>query len=199
MAGVLNCRGTEDEMKAYTQDIPKDLQEIQKRASGCASSTGSVDRLKQYVTSSWVEAEAICVDTQYRGPAEVVMIFKARDMLRDVLHVLNSSPRRNRRAMLEARAMLSPARGSAATYELWKHMADTHDLHLLESEIWDIVSYAKKLLAGMETTERKTFCAVCGGKIHKRIRRGETIWTHTVPKGQRKMPRCKTPTPQNSD
>ena len=54
--------------------------------------SGSVSALKQYVTSAWGEAEGVCVAAQETGPAEVMMIFKARDMLRDVLHVLNTEP-----------------------------------------------------------------------------------------------------------
>lgn len=66
--------------------------ECSKAEQSFAEPTGSVDRLKQYVTSAWVEAEAVCVDAKTTGPSEVMMIFKARDMLREVLGVLNASP-----------------------------------------------------------------------------------------------------------
>lgn len=57
-----------------------------------AIAAGSVDKLKQYVLSAWVEAEAVCVAATDTGPSEVMMVFKARDLLREVLGVLNAQP-----------------------------------------------------------------------------------------------------------
>jgi len=54
---------------------------------------GSVAALKQYVMSAWIEAEAICVDAEHAGNATpVMMIFKTRSALREVLHILNTEP-----------------------------------------------------------------------------------------------------------
>lgn len=68
------------------------LLQYSQRPSELAPARGSVAALKQYATSAWVEAECVCVAAQETGPYEVMMIFKARDMLRDVLHVLNTEP-----------------------------------------------------------------------------------------------------------
>lgn len=66
---------------------------LSKSADGCAVAARWSDpaALKQYLMSAWIEAEAIIVTAEQLGKVpEVLMIFKAREMLREILHVLNA-------------------------------------------------------------------------------------------------------------
>lgn len=68
---------------------------LSKSADGCAVAARWSDpaALKQHLMSAWIEAEAIIVTAEQLGKVpEVLMIFKAREMLREILHVLNAQP-----------------------------------------------------------------------------------------------------------
>ena len=64
-----------------------------KRPGQFAGAHGSVGKLRQLVTSAWIEAEAVGVDAERAGTVpDVLMVLKARDMLRDVMAALSIPP-----------------------------------------------------------------------------------------------------------
>jgi hypothetical protein len=78
------CDAAANELEAYREGgIP----------SAPGGSSPSVEKLRQLATSAWIEAESVGVDAERSGkvPKEM-MVLKARDLLRDVLHVLNTTP-----------------------------------------------------------------------------------------------------------
>jgi hypothetical protein len=60
---------------------------------GSLKPVGSVEKLRQYVSAAWIEAEAVGIDAERNGKVpEVLMVLKARDMLREVMATLSMPP-----------------------------------------------------------------------------------------------------------